>query len=192
RVSARPTARAAVSSRRGAAFPDPAAKETRASRGRLAPGAAKGMGDRSPSRRLPSSRPPPPRRLVAMRIRAGSLSDLREAGRLRTKVGSVPVVVFWHDGRAWAIDDRCPHMGFPLHRGTVEDGLVTCHWHHARFDLASGGTLDPFADDARSFDVTIEDCDVVVASRPHEDRVGQLRARLRDGLEDGLTLVMAK
>jgi nitrite reductase/ring-hydroxylating ferredoxin subunit len=127
-----------------------------------------------------------------MRIRAGSLSELREAGRLRTKVGSVPVVVFWHDGRAWAIDDRCPHMGFPLHRGTVEDGLVTCHWHHARFDLASGGTLDPFADDARSFDVTIEDGDVVVASRPDDDRVEHLRARLQDGLEDGLTLVIAK
>jgi nitrite reductase/ring-hydroxylating ferredoxin subunit len=127
-----------------------------------------------------------------MRIRAGSLSELRDAGRLRTKVGSVPVVVFWHDGRAWAIDDRCPHMGFPLHRGTVEDGLVTCHWHHARFDLASGGTLDPFADDARAFDVTIEDGDVVVASRPDGDRVEHLRARLQDGLEDGLTLVIAK
>ena len=127
-----------------------------------------------------------------MRIRAGSLSELRDAGRLRTKVGSVPVVVFWHDGRAWAIDDRCPHMGFPLHRGTVEDGLVTCHWHHARFDLASGGTLDPFADDARAFDVTIEDGDVVVASRPNDNRVEHLRARLQDGLEDGLTLVIAK
>jgi nitrite reductase/ring-hydroxylating ferredoxin subunit len=127
-----------------------------------------------------------------MQVRAGSLSTLREAGQLRTKVGTVPVVVFWHDERAWAIDDRCPHMGFPLHRGTVEDGLVTCHWHHARFDLASGCTLDLFADDARAFEVTIDDGDVVVASRPDGDRAGHLRARLQDGLEDGLTLVTAK
>jgi len=127
-----------------------------------------------------------------LQVRAGSLSELGKAGQLRTKVGAVPVVVFWHDGRAWAIDDRCPHMGFPLHRGTVEDGLVTCHWHHARFDLASGCTLDLFADDARAFDVTIEDGDVVVASRPDGDRVGHLRARLQDGLADGLTLVTAK
>jgi nitrite reductase/ring-hydroxylating ferredoxin subunit len=127
-----------------------------------------------------------------MQVRAGSLSELRKAGQLRTKVGTVPVVVFWHDGRAWAIDDRCPHMGFPLHRGTVEDGLVTCHWHHARFDLASGCTLDLFADDARAFDVTIEDGDVVVASRPDGDRIGHLRNRLEDGLEDGLILVIAK
>ena len=127
-----------------------------------------------------------------MRVRAGSLAELRDAGRLRTKLGPVPVVVFWHDGRAWAIDDRCPHMGFPLHRGTVEDGLVTCHWHHARFDLASGCTLDLFADDARAFDVTIEDGDVMVASRPDGDQVAHLRARLQAGLEDGLTLVIAK
>jgi nitrite reductase/ring-hydroxylating ferredoxin subunit len=127
-----------------------------------------------------------------MQIRAGSLSELTEAGQLLTKVGTVPVVVFWHDGRAWAIDDRCPHMGFPLHRGTVGDGLVTCHWHHARFDLASGCTLDLFSDDARAFDVTIDGDDVLVTARPDGDQEAHLRARLRDGLEDGLTLVTAK
>jgi hypothetical protein len=29
----------------------------------------------------------------------------------------------------YAIDNRCPHMGFPLHKGTVCDGILTCHWH---------------------------------------------------------------
>ena len=24
--------------------------------------------------------------------------------------------------QAYAVEDRCPHMGFPLHRGTVETG----------------------------------------------------------------------
>jgi nitrite reductase/ring-hydroxylating ferredoxin subunit len=46
-----------------------------------------------------------------------------------------------------AFDNRCPHMGFPLDRGSVEDGILTCHWHHARFDLASGCTFDLWADD---------------------------------------------
>src|SRR4029453_6542859 len=92
----------------------------------------------------------------------------------------------------WAIDDRCPHMGFPLHRGTVGDGLVTCHWHHARFDLGPGCPLAPCAGDARAFDVTIDGDDVIVAARTDGDRTGHLRARLQDGLEDGLTLVTAK
>jgi nitrite reductase/ring-hydroxylating ferredoxin subunit len=124
--------------------------------------------------------------------RIGSLAELQAAGHLRGKLGNHPVVVFWHEDRPWAIEDRCPHMGFPLHQGTVEAGLVTCHWHHARFDLESGCTLDPFADDARAFDVEIRDGDVVVRPRPGEDPVVYLRRRLRDGLEDGLTLVIAK
>ena len=71
----------------------------------------------------------------------GSLAELREHGRLLGKVGDLPVMVVDHDGRFYAIEDRCPHLGFPLPRGTIECGMVTCHWHHARFDLASGSTL---------------------------------------------------
>ncbi|MDQ1521358.1 MAG: hypothetical protein QOI55_2431, partial [Actinomycetota bacterium] len=125
-------------------------------------------------------------------VRAGSLEELRKAGRLVTKVGHLPVVVFWDDDRAYAIEDRCPHMGFPLHQGTVECGLVTCHWHHARFDLESGSTLDLWADDARGFDVEVDGDDVLVRARPEHDAVAHWQSRLRDGLEDGLTLVTAK
>jgi nitrite reductase/ring-hydroxylating ferredoxin subunit len=127
-----------------------------------------------------------------MAQRAGSLEELQRDGRLLTKVGPIPVVVFWHDDQAWAIEDRCPHMGFPLRQGTVESGLVTCHWHHARFDLVTGCTLDLFADDAHGFEVTTLDGDVFVAARPSGDPVEHLSRRLQDGLEEDLTLVIAK
>ncbi|MGI8810803.1 MAG: Rieske (2Fe-2S) protein [Acidimicrobiales bacterium] len=122
----------------------------------------------------------------------GSLEALQNEGRLVGKAGGHGVCVFWHDDRAYALDDRCPHMGFPLHRGTVEAGLVTCHWHHARFDLASGGTLDPFADDARAFPVEVEGDDVYLVVTAPDNRVDHLRRRLAEGLEGGLTLVTAK
>ena len=127
-----------------------------------------------------------------MRVRAGSLDQLRADGKLVTKAGSHPVCVFWSEGKACAVDDRCPHMGFPLHRGTVEEGLLTCHWHHARFDLATGGTLDPFADDVRSFPVEVEGDDVYVVVEAPDGRVEQLQRRLAEGLEQGLSLVMSK
>jgi nitrite reductase/ring-hydroxylating ferredoxin subunit len=122
----------------------------------------------------------------------GTLSELQRTGRLTGKVGSVPVVVFWHEGRAWALEDRCPHMGFPLRQGTLEAGMVTCHWHHARFDLATGCTLDLFADDARGFDVLVERGEVVVVARDHADVAEHLWRRLDDGLEEGISLVVAK
>jgi len=130
--------------------------------------------------------------MAAHEVRAGSLSELQTTGRLLTKVGTLPVVVFWHDDTAFAIEDRCPHLGFPLHQGTVEAGLVTCHWHHARFDLASGCTLDLWADDARGFDVELRGDDVFVSPRVHADPIGHLQTRLRNGLEDDISLVVAK
>jgi hypothetical protein len=83
-------------------------------------------------------------------------------------------------------------MGFPLHRGTVEDGLLTCHWHHARFDLASGGTLDPFADDVKAHGVEVDGNDLFVVIRSDADPAAHHLRRLEEGLEHGLSLVMAK
>jgi nitrite reductase/ring-hydroxylating ferredoxin subunit len=91
-----------------------------------------------------------------------------------------------------AVDNRCPHMGFPLQRGTVKDGILTCPWHHARFDLASGGTFDQWADDVRAFPVQIRDGDVCVDLVPHEDPLAHQRQRLRDGLERDIPLVIGK
>ena len=122
----------------------------------------------------------------------GSVDDLRATGCLTGKAGSQPVCVFWHEGKAFAVDDRCPHMGFPLHRGTVENGIVTCHWHHARFDLTSGGTLDPFADDVRAYEVAIDGQRVRVSVEPDPGRVAHLTERLAESLELGLSLVAAK
>jgi len=135
---------------------------------------------------------PKGRPMIDQAVRAGTLSELRGAGQILTKVGSVPVVVFWHEDAAYAIEDRCPHLGFPLHQGTVEAGLVTCHWHHARFDLESGCTLDMWADDARGFAATVRDGDVFVEARADVDPIGHLQARLRNGLEESITLVIAK
>jgi nitrite reductase/ring-hydroxylating ferredoxin subunit len=125
-------------------------------------------------------------------VDVGTLAELRERGQLLTKVGSHGVCVLWHEDRLYAVDDRCPHLGFPLHRGTVEQGLLTCHWHHARFDLCSGGTLDPFADDVRTYPVEVRGDRVVVLTPSEGDRTAALLGRLDEGLEQGLTLVTAK
>ncbi len=125
-------------------------------------------------------------------VRAGSLAELQAEGRLLTKVGAAarggPVA----RGAGLGGGGPLPPPRLPAPPGTVEAGLLTCHWHHARFDLASGCTLDPWADDARGFDVAVEGDDVVVSARAAGEPVERLRRRLQDGLEQGLTLVTAK
>lgn len=127
-------------------------------------------------------------------IKVGTLEELRERGCTVVTGGGHTVAVFAHEDSVFAVDNRCPHMGFPLDRGTVKDGILTCHWHHARFDLSSGGTFDPFADDVRSFPVSVDDDDVVWVdpSPPEADQTERWSKRLQDALEDNIRLVIAK
>ncbi len=37
-----------------------------------------------------------------------------------------------------AIDDRCPHEGYPLTQGTVDGTELTCCYHNFKFDLRTG------------------------------------------------------
>jgi hypothetical protein len=69
---------------------------------------------------------------------------------------------------------------------------LTCHWHHARFDLESGGTFDQFADEARVFPVEVRDGEVWVDLSPQENQLDHQRQRLLDGLERNISLVLAK
>ena len=126
-------------------------------------------------------------------LRVGAVEEVRERGcRVVTGGGHTIAVFPWGDEFA-AVDNRCPHMGFPLDRGTVSNGILTCHWHHARFDLSSGGTFDPFADDVRAFPVSVMDGEVWVdPSPPEQDPVPRWSRRLEDGMEHNIRLVVAK
>src|SRR5579883_2161882 len=84
-------------------------------------------------------------------VRLASLEDVRRKGVVVVSGGRHGIALFYYEDTVYAVDNRCPHMGFPLSRGSCRDGILTCHWHHARFDLRSGGTFDPFADDVRVY-----------------------------------------
>jgi nitrite reductase/ring-hydroxylating ferredoxin subunit len=125
-------------------------------------------------------------------VRAASLAEVRAAGRLVVHVDRHTLCLFTDGEDVYAVDNRCPHMGFPLHRGSVCDGILTCHWHHARFDLATGGTFDQFADELRRFPVSLDGGDVLVDLSPPDDPGAHQRKRLHDGLEREIPLVLAK
>ncbi len=140
-----------------------------------------------------AARPVPDTRAANDWIRVASLADLRQRGVIVVRGADRPIAVYAHDGEVSAVDNRCPHMGFPLHRGTVQDGILTCHWHHARFDLCSGCTFDLFADDVEAYDTEVRDDEVFVAPLPRpRDAAAHYRRRLREGMEQNLSLIQAK
>jgi nitrite reductase/ring-hydroxylating ferredoxin subunit len=125
-------------------------------------------------------------------VRAGSLAQIPEGKSMTVSIDGHVIAIFHTAEGIFAVDNRCPHMGFPLDRGTVKDCILTCHWHHARFDLHSGGAFDQWADDVRAFPVKVADGEVFVNVAIQGDLRRHLIERLRDGIERNIPLVIGK
>lgn len=99
--------------------------------------------------------------------------------------GELRVAVFrLADDALYAIDDRCPHEGYPLAKGFVNGCVLTCRWHAFRFDLRSGHCL--VGDEhARVYPVRVEDGVVWIDLRPPDP--GAERARIAVSLDAALT-----
>jgi nitrite reductase/ring-hydroxylating ferredoxin subunit len=126
--------------------------------------------------------------------RVASVAEAREESPQVVRVDGRVLGLFHHEGEFFATDNQCPHMGFPLTDGSVDDGVLTCPWHHARFELSCGDTFDPFADDVRTYPVEVRDEDVYVDPHPARETppAEHWRERLDHGLREDIGLVVAK
>ena len=78
-------------------------------------------------------------------IRATACGDLADGEALAVPApDGRTIALFFTDGTYYATDNQCPHMGFPLVRGLVRNGMVTCDWHGRSFE-PDRGRLFPFA-----------------------------------------------
>jgi nitrite reductase/ring-hydroxylating ferredoxin subunit len=125
-------------------------------------------------------------------VRVAPITAVQKTGRLVIAVSGHTLLLVQVNDQIYAVDNRCPHMGFPLHKGTVKDCILTCDWHYARFDVTSGGTFDLWADDLPAFPVQIRDGEVWVNLAPHTDALIHHRQRLQVGLERGISLILGK
>lgn len=75
------------------------------------------------------------------------LEDFPEGERRVVFVNGQQVALFNIGGALYAISNRCSHARGPLSEGEidVDTCTVTCPWHYARFDLASGRVMDGVA-----------------------------------------------
>ncbi len=95
-------------------------------------------------------------------VQVTTLEALKAQGRARLELDGRTVLVLWHEGQVYAIEDRCTHDDGPLAEGEVEDGKIICPRHGARFDLATGrGTL-PAPKPVRVYQTKVEDGQVFV------------------------------
>lgn len=66
-------------------------------------------------------------------------------------------------GRFYAVEDRCTHMGYPLYLGNIDGRVLTCGFHSARFDVTTGEVLSPPArEPLKTYKMVVEDSDVLL------------------------------
>lgn len=112
----------------------------------------------------------------------GPLEDIPEGRPVLRKAGGQRFACVRANGSVHAVDDRCPHQGYPLSQGEVRDGVLTCQWHNWKFELGSGECL--FGGEAvRRYPTRIESGRVHL--NPAID-AGREAARLRAGLAEAL------
>lgn len=66
-----------------------------------------------------------------------------EMGPFVTADGTEILLAVLPGGVVRAVQGRCPHQDFPLHRGRLERHVLTCRAHLWQFDLESGQGVNP-------------------------------------------------
>lgn len=73
---------------------------------------------------------------------AVSLSELSILFKKRVVIDGTPVLLIYLDGKVFAIQDHCPHMGASLAKGSILDQQVKCRLHGASFDVNTGEVME--------------------------------------------------
>ena len=89
-------------------------------------------------------------------VKVATLSEVPEGKPKAIKMEEGRSIALFNDnGKIYATDNQCPHMGYPLTRGTIRNGVLTCDWHRRSFDLEGGGCFHVECDDLKVFPVDI-------------------------------------
>ena len=68
-------------------------------------------------------------------------SAIVEGQLFSSKIGHDAIIVTRVNNELKAYSAKCPHLGMPLGVGKVANGTVTCRFHGAEFDLATGDNV---------------------------------------------------
>src|SRR2546428_3504103 len=95
-------------------------------------------------------------------LRAIAVSDLPPGQCREASVGGTPVAIYNVGGTFYATSNVCLHRGGPLGQGFLEGAAVMCPWHAWTWDVTTGENTANPALRVPSYEVMIEDGQVLV------------------------------
>ncbi len=95
-------------------------------------------------------------------VKVADTGEIAPGTGKEVQVNGRRVAILNVDGQFFACDDECPHAGFSLAEGEVQDGKIVCFGHGWGFDLQSGA-CDLMPVDIDVFPVQVVNGEVRVA-----------------------------
>lgn len=96
-------------------------------------------------------------------INVASIDEIEPGTGKEVNAEGIEIVVLRSDeGDFHAMAKECPHAGFSMVDGIIEDGCVECAAHGAQFDLETGEPQSPAYDPLKIYPVQIADGFVAV------------------------------
>lgn len=74
-------------------------------------------------------------------VAAGLLSEIPEGAVRSTIIGGEKVLLSRNGATVTCFQNACAHLGFPIHDGEIDNGIITCPHHGFQYDLSSGECL---------------------------------------------------
>lgn len=71
-------------------------------------------------------------------VEAAKVSEISQGHMKHIEINGKEIVIANLDGKFYAFADRCGHMNARLSRGNINQNVVTCPFHAAKFDVTSG------------------------------------------------------
>jgi nitrite reductase/ring-hydroxylating ferredoxin subunit len=95
-------------------------------------------------------------------VKVAACNDIADGKPKAVRVEGHSIALFEHEGAVYATDNQCPHMGYPLIRGRVRKGVLSCDWHGWSYDMEGGGCFTGGCDDLATFPVEVRNGDIYV------------------------------
>ena len=96
-------------------------------------------------------------------IDVAALSAVPEGEARGFELEGKEIVLCNVEGEIYALQGMCTHQDLPLDGGEVEDGILTCEWHGAEFDVCSGSARTlPATRGLRTYEARVRDGRILV------------------------------
>ena len=74
-------------------------------------------------------------------VEVAKTTDITNGQMIAVNIEGKEILVINYDGKYFAINGRCPHMGGELVKGKLEGKIITCPRHGAQFDVTTGNCI---------------------------------------------------